>query len=167
MEAQAASYADGHIGVARKVEINLECEGDDSYPCASGREGIQAVFKECIGDFRELVGEDYFLSQADQEAERAVGYVGGVGAAVVDFAGDCIVAHDGSGNQLWEHGDIEQQVGVALLGRSLKAVDIDQVGDRLEYVETDADRKSDLRDIDRDSDTVEYLSEKAEILERA
>ena len=76
-------------------------------------------------------------------------------------------AHATSGNELREHGYVEQQVGIAALGRSLLAVDIDKVGYGLESIEADAYRKRDARHGNRHSEVGKGLGYKRGILEHA
>ena len=51
---------------------------------------------------------------------------------VLNLLRDIDVADDGACNQLREHGDIEQNVQKVLLRRDTLAVDVDDVGQRLE-----------------------------------
>ena len=47
--------------------------------------------------------------------------------AAVDLSGHGVVAHNRSCYQLWEHGDIEQQIAEMPLHRGLATIDVYQV----------------------------------------
>ena len=57
VKAQAATDTDGHVTVARKVEVNLEGESHDTHPGAYGRVVLQTTAREQLrGNLGELVG---------------------------------------------------------------------------------------------------------------
>ena len=167
VEAHAAAQADGHVRVAGEVEVDLQGEGDDAYPGAPHGELADAVGQEHGRDLGEHVGQDHLLAQAEQEAVYSVGHVGGRDVSVVEFVCHRAVAHDGTGDELREHGDVQQQVHEAALRRALAPVDVHQVGDGLEYVEADADGERQPGHVDVQAEGAEYLAEEAQVLEGA
>ena len=128
MEAQAAADADGHVAVAREVEIDLEGEGHDAHPGTHGRKVLKPAPRQQLRrDLRELVGEDDFLTQSAQETHHPLGKVVAIDMPVGDLRGHRAVADDGTGNQLREHGDVEQQVLEAALHWRSATIDIYQI----------------------------------------
>ena len=166
METQAPSHADGHVGIAGEVKIDLEGEGQNADPCAGGGEVVERTAKKLIDDFGKLVGEEHFLGQTDEEAVSPFGKIVGADAAVADFFGHGAVAHDGAGYQLREHGDVEQQTTETILSRSLLPVHVDEVGHGLKGVETDADGEGYAGSGHRNAPRIEGVREEVGILER-
>ena len=164
MESQAASHADGHVGIARKVEIDLEGEGDDADPRAGGAEVVERTAKKLVDNFRELVGEEHFLAQTDQETISSFGKIGGADVAIANFFGHSAVAHDGAGHQLREHGDIEEQAAETILRGRFLAVHVDEVRHGLKGVEADADGQGNAGGFNRKSPSIEGVREKVGIL---
>jgi len=164
-EAHHASKADGHVAVARKVEIDLEGEGEDGNPGGGRVDGGNLV-----GDVGELgrsqnvvvrwakhsihletddVGNQNFLRQTDDEAVEALQPVRVKRFAVADLVGDVAVAHDGAGDELRKHDDVKHVVAQALHRLVYLAVGVERVGDALEREERDADRQQDLGPLQR------------------
>lgn len=145
VESYGAAQTDGHVGITGEVEIDLQREGYDPYPCLPGGEIVEAAADEGRGDLAEDVGEYNLFPKADEEAVCALRDVGNGCMAAVDFLSHGVIPHDGACYELREHGDVEQQVEeVALRGR-LAPVYVDKIRDRLEYVEADADGERYLR----------------------
>ena len=73
MKAEQQRHADGHIGIAGKIEEDLHREGEDAAPRREASRMRAQVLKIGIGDLGELVGEGHLLGQAkrDQQARRA------------------------------------------------------------------------------------------------
>ena len=60
-EAEHPREADGHVGVAREVEIDLGGVREDPKPRAGGRDLVVGQGKNAIGDERDLIGDQDFL----------------------------------------------------------------------------------------------------------
>lgn len=52
VESETAPQSDGHIGIARKVEINLKRIGHDAYPRSHSGKVSETAHKELVGEFR-------------------------------------------------------------------------------------------------------------------
>ncbi len=65
--------------------------------------------------------------------------------AARELVGDVLVADDRPGDQLRKEQQVQRRVDRALLRRRLAPVDVDDVGDRVERVEGDADRQQHVR----------------------
>ena len=166
VEAEAASQTNRHVAVAREVKENLEREGEDAEPGTGGGEFLHRSVQELSRNFRELVGEDYLFAQADEKAENPFAQVCGGHVAVVDFSCHEVVAHNGTGNQLREHGDVEQQAAELLLHGCLTAINVNEIGNGLKRVETDADGKCDVGSGDGHADAGEGGGDEVRIFER-
>ena len=129
VETKAAANADSHVAVAREVEINLESESQNTYPCTRGRQRGKASNKELLGNLGELVGQDDLLAKTNEEAVDALCKIRGRHMAPSYLLGHRAVAHNRAGNELREHRYIEQQTQKALLNGRLAAIDINEIGD--------------------------------------
>ena len=167
MKAQTASHADGHVGITREIEVDLEGEGQNADPSAGGAQIVERTAEELVDDFRELVGEQYFFPESDEEAIGPFGEVGSADVAVADFFGHGAVAHNGTGHQLREHRHIEQQATETILRGCVFAVHVDEVRHGLEGVETDTDREGNAGSAHRDAPSIEGVRDEIGIFERA
>ena len=148
LETHHAAQADGHVRITSKVEIDLEGEGEDGYPSTGGVDG-----RYFVGDVGQLGGgqhvvvgrpqdlvdletydisDEYFFAQTNDETVEAMQSIRIKRLAVADLVGDVAVAHDGTGNQLREHYDVEHVVAQPLHRLVHFAVSVQGVGDALE-----------------------------------
>ena len=167
VEAHTAAHTNGHIGVARKVEVNLQRIGQYTNPRTRRREAVYAAEKELVGQLRELVGDDDLLAQANKEAKDSIGNILRRSLTLVDLTRDGIVAHDRACHELREHRNIEQQITKMALHGGLTTVDIDKVGYRLEGVEANTYRERYLWHGDIDTQRVERGGDESCILKYA
>ena len=95
------------------------------------------------------VRDQHFLGEPDDEAADAVREVVERHDAPRELIGDVAVADDRAGDQLREEQQVERRVDRALLRRRVAAVDVDDVRDRVEGEERDADRQQHARHDER------------------
>ena len=145
VESHAASQSDGHIGITREVEVNLQRERHNTNPGSCQRQRIESANQELVGNLGELVGYDHLLAQTYQETIDAVSKIGSIHMTMMQFLSHRTITHNRTGYQLGEHRDIQQQVDETALYGRLPAIDVYQIGDRLEGVETDTDGQRDIR----------------------
>ena len=143
MEAQHPPEADGHIAVARKVEIDLEQERERVEP----DEEDARVLRRLVGarERAELVGEQNFLGKADRKAAHALRRGGDAVRAAFELCGDVGIAHDRPRDELGEERNIGGEVDEIPLRRRFAAVDVDDVAQYLKGVEADADGQAQLQ----------------------
>ena len=60
----------------------------------------------------------------------------------MQLSGDLLVANQRPGDELREHGDVQDHIADAALGPHVAAIDVDQVRERVEGVEGDAERQA-------------------------
>ena len=107
-EAENSAKADGHIGIAGEIEIDLEHKCRRIHPIE--KNGFFVAFTENGTKFAEGVGKKNLFSKAETEALDSVsGFFKGVGA-VFKHIGDIDVTDDGSGDKLGEKGDVAGEV---------------------------------------------------------
>ena len=115
--------------------------------------------EEEIRDLRQLVGQDHLLAQTKEKTVDTFCHIASVNPAVTNLMGHSAIPDDGTGNQLWEHRDIEQQMAkIALHGRLL-TIDIHQIGYRLEHIKADANGQGYLGHREIKAKTVDRLCE--------
>ena len=138
-EAQHTAQTDGHVGVAREVEVQLEGEGQNAQPCAQGGQFSHGGGQIDIPELTDGVGQKHLLCAAHHKALGARGkLVGGV-VTVFQLLVQILVLQDGAGDQLGEQGDEGAEGDDVALGAGVTAVDVDGVAHGLEGVEGDAD----------------------------
>ena len=137
VETEASAYAYGHVGITGEVEVDLKRISQNTYPGTRGGTSVEAVHQELLCHYAHLVGNDYLLAKAIDEAEDAICHITHLHLAAVYLLGNGAVAHDGAGYELGKHAYVEQQVHKVPLCRTLLLIDIYQVGYALEDVETD------------------------------
>jgi hypothetical protein len=101
-----------------------------------------------IGGHRQCVRDQHLLSEADGEAADPLSKAFGVEDAALDLGRDVAVAHDRPRNQLRKKRDEQRQLHGIRLRFCPAPVDVDDVGERLEGEEGDADRKVNGRDLE-------------------
>lgn len=140
MEAENASHTDGHVGIAREVEIDLHGIGDDTDPCGKDRSRIDRGGQIKFGKQFEVIGDDDLFPQTDEHTGKALGQIGQTGMTVVNLFRDGGVTDDRSGDKLGEQRDVKQQLGESLLNGDVLPIHVDDVGKDLERVEADTER---------------------------
>ena len=138
-EAEDPPQADGHVGVAGEVEVELESESGHAQPCPSSGELPGGEGQNGIPQLADVVGQQDLFRQAHHEDLHAGGkLLGGVGA-VVDLVAQIFVFDDGTGDELGEECDEGAEVDEAALHLGVVPVHVDGVAHGLEGVEGDAD----------------------------
>ena len=136
-EAEHPSHADGHVAVTRKVKVNLQRVADSAQPGEAGIHDRGAEHR--VDHDRGGVGQQELLAEADDEAPDPGGGLRGGAPALVNLRRDIAPADDGTGDQLREEGDIEQELQktpAVILG---PAIDVNGVAQPLEGEERDPD----------------------------
>ncbi len=142
VEAQHQAQADGHGAVAGEVEEQLQRIGQAADPGVD--EGRLVEVESHVHQRRQGVGHQHFHAQADHETARAEGEILAIEPALVEFATDPVVADDRPGDGVAEHGDVGGVVDEAALHRHHVAMDIYQVGNRLQHDEGQSGRQGHL-----------------------
>ena len=118
-----------------------------------------------VGQLRELVGNQHLLAQTDEKTVYALSQVRGTHMALRHLMGNGAIPHYRARYQLRKHRDIQQQIMKASLHRRLMPVDIHQVGNRLEGVETDAYRQHDAGGTQIKAQRIKLQHKKIRVLE--
>ena len=71
VEAEKQRQTDRHIGVSRKIEVDLNRKGGDSAPCGEPSGTGAGILKIRIGEARELVRDGQLLQQAEDGQQHA------------------------------------------------------------------------------------------------
>ena len=164
MEAQHVAHAHGHIGITGKVEIDLEGKGQDPHPYHKDA----AVRRKDGRDLRPqgagLIGQQDLFSQAHHETADPQGKTLKAFGPGVQLRGNVLVADNGAGNELGEHGHIGSEAYDIVLDRSLAPVYVDGVGHGLERIKGDPNGKGQAQERDPASgEAVDGTDEKVRI----
>ena len=161
-ETENAAHADGHVGIAAEIEIDLEGVGNCHEPAAP--EGHIARGHQLIGDDAAGVGQQHLLGKADEKSQEAFVHILGPDLTALQCRFNVGVIDDGAGNQLGEETHIHQKPSVTALHRHLAAVHIHRIGQHLKGVEGDADGQHGLqKGVFPAQKTGNHIAEEAEI----
>ena len=146
-EAKDASESYGHIGIARKIEINLEHERRRIYPVK--KHGLFAAFAEDGAKFAEGIGKKHLFSKTQTEALNAVcNFFEGMGAAFKHFRNIHITDYR-PGNKLGEKHNIGSEIKNIFICLSVAAVNINGIACYLEGIKAYSHRKGNLQQRNR------------------
>src|SRR6185312_9062258 len=145
-DAEQQAKPDRDVGIAGEIEQDLDVEGERKPGIAIGDHAIPRLRIDGIDIVRDAVGEKDLLDEADGDEEnrnRKLALPGGR----IDLAAELLhhlrPAHQGTGEELREEGDVER-VAIEGIKRRLPAPQIDQVHDVMEGEERDAERQHDV-----------------------
>ncbi len=167
VKAKHVSQTDRHIGISAEVIIDLECKCDDAQPRSHDRLLTVRQHGDLFIDLADIVGKQYFFCQTAQESAYSFGELCRADGTAVQLLVDIRIAHDRSGDQLGEHGDIGTEAHQALLGICLFSVQIDRIGHRLECIKADADRQSDIERAQMQAEHVQVADQKVSVFEES
>ena len=146
-EAQHPPQTDGHVGIAGKVKIEPKPVRNHTQPRSQHRGGR---LNRCgLPKQPDVVRQQHLFRDAADKTLHARSKQIGRAAAVLQFVRDCLVADDGTRDELWEQGHIRAEIDDIFLRFRFAPVDIDGVTHGLERIETDADGQRQVRLWDR------------------
>ena len=144
-EAEQAAEADGHVGVAREIEVDLQRVADHGQPGERRGELGGRQREDLVGGSGHDVGHEHLLGQTHDEAPGAVGEVGTTNRARGQLRRDVAVADDRAGDELWKEQQVERGRHRPLLRHRVATLHVDHVRDGVEGEERDADGQRDGR----------------------
>ena len=165
-EAHDPAEADGHIGIAGEVKVDVQGKGDGVHP--EEQDGLLVGFPEQLHQQSEIVGDDDLLGKAHEKPPQAEGHVLPAVGAGIQFPGNVHIPDNGTGDELGEQSHIGAEADGVLLRHRVAPVHVDGVGQALEGIEADADGQGQLQQGDTQAgDGVEAVHEEVGILENA
>ena len=165
MEAEHFPHTDGHIAVAAEIIINLQPIGQGRKPrFRHGQPGVH-LRKKGICRHRHGIGNQHLFRKPDNKPAKAVRHLLRRRGTLSQLCGNVAVAHDGSGNQLREKGDIQQQIKKVILNQFFVPVRINGVRHDLEREKRYTNRQCNLRHRNcKPQNGIDTLDKKAHIL---
>ena len=139
--AKAARTADGHVGITGEVAIELYRVTHDGQQHRSAAE-LHGVRIHRVYENSDIIRDNYLFEKAEQEYLHTLFeiYKGDV-PVLTELRQKLPRLHDRSGDELREKRDIKRKLYRASLRLDLPAVDVDNIAERLEGVERNADRQ--------------------------
>ena len=134
LEAYHAAKADGHVGISREVEVNLQRERRSTYPTADKGQ-IAAGGGIHVPELAYGVGYQYLLADTYHKALDAGGELIYAAGAEAELVGNILVADDGTRDELREQRDECAEADIVLLHVGVAAIDVYGVAHRLEGIE--------------------------------
>ena len=168
VEAEHPAHADGHVGIAGEIEVDLKGEGEQAKPGAGRTDLREVAIEPGLYEQRGHIGDtDFFEEPLREPAKSAPGAIPRMDP-VIDFGGNLGVADDRTGDELVKEAHKEQELERRPSGGNLAAIDVDHVGDGLKGIEGDADRQRDIGNRQRNGQhRIEGLGDERAILEGA
>ena len=143
-ETEDPADADGHIRIAGEVKIDLEEEQEGRQPRTEEGQP-RRVGSEVGNDLARVIRQQHLLGKTGGKAQDAVEDHPRIRAALRQLRSDLLIAHDRALRHFREHADVQQEIREALRAVVLPAVDVDQIGQRLEGIEGNAQRQRSRR----------------------
>ncbi len=140
LQAHGHRKANGHVGIAAEIEIELQRIGQQAEP-GLHQGGMGGLVEDDRDDGCDLVGDQHLPAEADDEDAQARRHPPQRGAPRPDAVRDGGVAHDGARHQLREHGDVDRDLLEPGIGLHAPPVHVHQIGDGVEGEEGDAQRQ--------------------------
>ena len=170
MKSHDFAQADCHVGVARKIEIELHGIGNDRDPSGASVHRHQIASKQCIHLMANDICNEYLFGKTNHETVKTLQAFRPVLLPVPNFVRDVAVAYNRSGDELWEHDDVEHVIGETFHRGMVASVGIHDIGDGLECEEGDADGQQHFREgerlkPDRRKQRVQVVNEEVRIFE--
>ncbi len=166
-DGEHAREAEGHVGIAGKIEVQLKGVAEDADPGAGEAKAVR-VGVEGVGHGTEAIGEQDFFAEPEEEPGDADGEVvaAEAGAAVCgELRHHLAVVDDGACDEVGEEGD-EEDVGEEILAGCNVLREVDEIGDLGEGEEGDAKREDDVGEVvAEEADVVEPAEHGEEVLE--
>ena len=171
-ESEHASETDRHVGVAGKVEVDLQRIADKAKPRVPDRELCERHRENPIGRPGDDVRDQHLLGKTDDKPPDPVRQVVDRDPSAGELIGDVAVADDRAGDQLRKQQQIQRGVDGTLLRRCIPAVDVHDVRDGVEGEKRDADGQQEPRHderlrMEREKQRVDVVGEKVGVLEDA
>ena len=150
------------------IKENLEGISENAKPRGQHGELRSGLRGDQLPQRAHTVGQQHLFAHAKNKALGALVKALPCFRAVVQLLGDGDIAHDGTGDELREHGHIAAKGDDVMLHRALPAVDVDGIGHGLEGIEGDADGQRDLGHVNRQpQQVINGLHSKARVLKEA
>jgi hypothetical protein len=131
-----------HIGVAGKIEVELQRVAQNRRPCPKKLEGLR-VSEAGVRRRRQWVCDQHFFRQSDREnreAHRHILHAEPVRPRLRELRHDLAVVENGAGDEVWKERHKQEIVdNAALLGHALLTVD--EISDLCEGEERDTQRQ--------------------------
>src|SRR5690606_17036748 len=145
LESEQQRNADRHIGVSRKIAIDLKCIAVGSHQVFEWRVQIWRIEYAVDEVQRYIIGNESLLYQTANYQEKCCIYLfSGQVQFFVDLRNKIGCAHNWSGNQLREKRNEKHIIEQILRRLRFFPVNVDYVAHRLEGVERNPDRQNNI-----------------------
>ena len=169
MEPEHRAEADGHIGIAGEIVIDLHGVEQRAHPRERRGNVLHRETEDLVRPGGKRVREDHLFGKPVQKAPDAVGDLIDRLCATPQRCLHVGVAHDRSRDELREKADVQRERKPVLLRFDLAAIQVNHIAQRLERIEADAERKRNVTQCDRPASRqrVDGRCEKIEVFEIA
>ena len=169
VKAQHLPHANGHVGIAGEVEVDLKTEGRDAQPAADGRQRPGGLRRQLrVPQCTDAVGQQHFFPKAHGEPPCPGGERRRRVRPVDQLRRHVLIADDRPRHQLREHGHIGAEGHHVPLGGSVLPVDVYGVAHGLKGEKGNADGQGQAqRGNGNTGDQGEVGGEEIPILEKA
>ena len=137
MESEQPAQADGHIGIAGEIEVDVQHEGHGVHPVKE--DALFAGGPENFRQLSQLVCNQNLLGKANEKPPGTVCRILKGCLPALQFPGHIYIPDDGTGNQLGKQRHISTEGNGIFLGRDIPPVHIHRIAHALEGIEADAD----------------------------
>ena len=165
-KAEHPSQADGHVGVAGEVEVDLKRKCQNAKPGGSDRQLVCPHDLTGIPELSQIVGDQQFFCQTCNKSFRTGGELLQTVASAAQLVVQILIFDDGAGDELGEQCHEGAEANDAFLRLRIAPVDIDGVAHGLEGIEGNSDGQRDPQNRhEAKAHRLHRLSQKIPVLE--
>jgi len=169
-QAEHPSQAERHVGIRGEVEIDLQAVKQDAPPGHDRSDRGDGLRENRVDGGGHRVRDEHLLPEPEHEAADTYSKIRPGRPMGPQLVRDVVVADDRAGDELGEHRNVECEVDDLALGGDLPAVDVDEVGERVEGEKGDADREVNRAEVHsrgtrRSDEKVQVRDDESRVLE--
>ena len=138
-KAEHFSEADRHVGIAGKIEINLQRVANDAKPRRGQRKFRRRQGENLVRRKRHGIGDDHFLARPPAEPPDPLSKHRAAELAAQQLRGDGVPAQDRPGHQLRKKENVERHIRGILCRRPFAPVNINHIRERVKREKRDSD----------------------------
>ena len=144
LESEHIAKAACHIGISRKIKVNLKCVCNHTNP-SSHYAVLVCGWKNCSGQCAHLVGNKHFFGKSHGKEHNTASEHFKRFTSMFKLISNVSVTNDRTGNKLRKQRNICSKVNKALWNGSVVTINVNNIAHCLECVKTYADRQAYLK----------------------
>ena len=150
VEAEQLCHADGHVGIAAEIEVELERIEDRAEPCGAAGKRTGRKRGNALECGAEIVGQQDLFRKAEDKHRDGVGDLVQRHRVLLQLRRDVRILDDRPGDHFGEEADIQAEIQRIFLRGCAAVINVRKVGQIREGEEGNAERKRRRRRVQRE-----------------